>query len=265
MGVETVTSNDGTKIAYERQGSGPALIMVDGALCTHLTGSKPKLAGLLAPDFTVFSYDRRGRGESGDTSPYAVEREIEDIGTLIDEAGGTAFLYGHSSGASLAMETAVALGGKARKLAMYEAPYNDDPDAQQAWQEYVRLLTQALAADRRGDAAALFMQYVGMPAEQVSMVRKSPFWPGVEAIAPTLAYDHPAIQGEFNSVPADLAARVQVPALVMCGGAGAPFMRETARVLSQAMTSAEFRVLDGQTHEVSPAVLAPVLAEFLAS
>lgn len=263
--MHTVSSPDGTKIAYDKQGAGPALIIVDGALCSRAGGSKPELVSLLAPHLTVYSYDRRGRGDSGDTSPYAVEREIEDIGTLIEEAGGTASLYGHSSGASLAMEAAVNLGRRVRKLAMYEAPYNDDPAAAQVWREYIRQLTEALAADRPGDAVALFMKHVGMPAEQVDGMRRAPFWAGLEAIAPTLAYDHTAILGEDASVPAERAARVGVPALVMSGGASYPFMHETAKALSQAMPHAELRTLEGQTHEVAPAVLAPVLAEFLGS
>ena len=262
--MDTVNSADGTKIAYDKQGSGPALILVDGALCSRSTGSKAKLVGLLAPHFTVYSYDRRGRGDSGDTSPYAVQREVEDIGTLIEQAGGTACLYGHSSGGCLALEAAVELGGKVRKLAMYEVPYNDDPGARPAWQEYLRQLTEALEAGRRGDAAALFMRYVGVPPQHIDGIRRSPFWAGVEAIAPTLAYDHSAIMGEDASVPASRAARVRVPALAMYGTASPAFMHDTARTLSRAMPAAELRALDGQKHEVNPAVLAPVLAQFLA-
>jgi pimeloyl-ACP methyl ester carboxylesterase len=263
--MDTVISQDGTKIAYDKQGEGPALILVDGALCTRSTGSKPKLVSLLAPHFTVYSYDRRGRGDSGDSSPYAVEQEIEDIGALIDEAGGTAYLYGHSSGGSLALEAAVKIGGKVSKLAVYEAPYNDDPQAQRAWGEYIEQLTEALAANRRGDAVALFMKYVGVPAEQVDGMRGTPFWPNLEAIAPTLAYDHTAILGQDASVPTQRAARVLVPALVMNGGASYPFMYDTARALSRAMPHAELRTLEGQTHEVNPETLAPVLVEFFAS
>jgi pimeloyl-ACP methyl ester carboxylesterase len=234
-------------------------------MCSRSDGSKPELVNLLAPHFSVYNYDRRGRGDSGDTQPYAVEREIEDIETLIDEAGGTAYLYGHSSGASLALEATLRLGNKVRKLAMYEAPYNDDPEARRAWREYTENLTEALAANRRGDAVALFMKYVGMPADQIDGMRQAPFWPGLEAIAPTLAYDHAAILGKDVSVPIERAARVPVPALVMNGGASYPFMYETARALSQVMPNAKLRTLEGQTHDVSPGVLAPVLVEFLAS
>ena len=263
--MNTVNSADGTRIAYDRQGEGSALIVVDGALCARLSGSKPELVGLLASRFTVYSYDRRGRGDSGDTQPYSVDREIEDIEALIDNAGGTAHLYGHSSGASLALDAADTLGGKVRKLAMYEAPYNDDPAAQQAWGEYVSQLTEALADHRRGDAVALFMRYVGMPAEQVDGMRKAPFWAGMEAIAPTLAYDHTAILGKEAAVPSERAARVLVPALVMHGSASPPFMADTAGALRRALPHATLHALEGQGHDVNPRALAPVLVEFFDS
>src|SRR5437764_5034886 len=225
--TSTVTSKDGTRIAYDTIGHGSAVILVAGALCSRSFWSGPELAKLLAPHFTVYNYDRRGRGDSGDTRPYAVAREIEDIEALIDEAGGSAYLYGHSSGAALAMEAALRLGNKVKKLAMYEAPYNDDAEAQRAWKEYIKQLTQALAADRRGDAVALFMKYVGTPDDQIEAMRHAPAWPMLEAIAPTLAYDHSAILGEDASVPTERAALVTAPTLVMTGGAGYPCMSET--------------------------------------
>src|SRR5260221_6469948 len=184
--MNTVTSKDGTKIAYDKIGRGPAVILVAGALCSRSFWSGPELAELLAPQFTVYSYDRRGRGDSGDTKPYAVEREIEDIDALIDEAGGSAFVYGHSSGACLAMDATVQLGDKVKKLAMYEAPYNDDPEAQKAWGEYLENLTEALASGRRGDAVALFMAYVGMPAAQIEGRRHAALSGAMSAIAPSL-------------------------------------------------------------------------------
>ena len=260
----TLSSRDGTPIGYDSQGEGPALIVVDGALTVHSSGSG-ELATLLAPHFTVYGFDRRGRGASGDTLPYAIDREIDDIEAVIDRAGGQAFLYGHSSGGPLAMRAAIRLGSKVSKLAMYEAPYNNDPGAQESWSEYLRQLKVALAEGRRGDAVALFMRFVGTPAEQVDGMRRAPFWPGMEAVAPTLAYDHAAILGEPWSVPADLAARCPVPALVMSGDAGLAFMPDAARVLSQAIPQGQLRILAGQTHEVKPDVLAPVLVEFFTS
>jgi pimeloyl-ACP methyl ester carboxylesterase len=210
----------------------------------------------------VYNYDRRGRGDSGDTKPYVVVREVEDIEALIDEAGGSAYLYGHSSGAALALEAAVSLGEKVKKLALYEAPYNDEREAKLAWGAYIHHLTEALAADHRDDAVALFMQYVGMPAEQIEAMRQAPAWPLLEAIAPTLAYDHSAILGKDGSVPIKRAAHVLVPTLVMNGSASYPFMYETARALSKAMPHAQLRTLEGQDHGPADDVLAPALKEF---
>jgi pimeloyl-ACP methyl ester carboxylesterase len=258
--VKTVNSKDDTPIAFDQSGQGPALILVTGAFTTRADWSS--LAASLAPHFSVFNYDRRGRGESGDTMPYAVEREIEDIDALITVAGGPAFLYAHSSGAALAMEAAIKLGDKVKKLAMYEAPYDDEPEAQRTWGAYIQQLTEALAAGRRGDAVALFMQYVGTPAEQIQAMRQTPAWPALEAIAPTLAYDHTYIIGKDRSVPVERAAQVRVPTLVMNGSASLPFMYETARMLSNAIPHAEHLTLEGQTHGPAIDVLVPVLTEF---
>ena len=263
--MTTLSSHDRTRIAFDKRGKGPALILVDGALTVHSSGSGSELARLLAPHFTVYGFDRRGRGKSGDTLPYAVDREIDDIEALIERAGGPAFLYGHSSGGPLAMRAAIRLGGKVSKIAMYEPPYNNDPGAQQSWSRYLGQLKQALAEGRQGDAVALFMRLAGTPADQVARLRRAPSWPGTEAVAPTLAYDHAAILGEPWSVPTDLAARVAMPALVMAGDAGLPFMPVAARALSQAMPRGRLRMLEGQTHDVNPGVLAPVLAEFFSS
>jgi len=259
--AHTLSSRDGTPIGYDSRGEGPALILVDGALTVHSSGSG-ELATLLAPHFTVYGFDRRGRGESGDTLPYAVDKEIDDIEALIGRAGAPAFLYGHSSGGPLAMRAAIRLGSKVSKLAMYEPPYNNDPGAQESWSRYLSQLAEALAEGRRGDAVALFLRFVGTPAERVEGMRGATSWPAMEAVAPTLAYDHAAILGEPWSVPAALAARVGVPALVMSGDAGLPFMPDAARVLSEAIPQGRLRMLAGQTHEVKPDVLAPVLVEF---
>jgi pimeloyl-ACP methyl ester carboxylesterase len=209
----------------------------------------------------VFHYDRRGRGESTDTQPYTVEREIEDIEALITEAGGSAFVFGISSGAALALEAAIKLGEKVKKLAMYEAPYNDDEAARLAWKAYRKQLAEVLAQGRRGDALALFMLLVGMPADHLDSARQHPLWPMWEAGASTLAYDAAAM-GEDASVPTEKAAHVAVPTLVMDGSASFPFMHVTATALANAIPNAEHRTLQGQTHEVAVSVLAPVLVEF---
>ena len=261
--MRTIISKDGTTIAFDQSGQGPAIILVDGALQYRAfdQGMAP-LADLLARHFTVFHYDRRGRGDSTDTQPYAVAREIEDIEALIDEAGGSAFLFGISSGAALAFEAALALGDKIKKLAMYEAPYNDDANARKAWKEYRRQLKEVAAEGRGGDAVALFMMLLGMPADQVPEMRQHPMWPMFEAVAPTLAYDAAAL-GEDASVPIKRAASIAVPALSMDGGATEwPFMHITAVALAKAIPHAQHRTLEGQTHEVASEALAPVLIEF---
>ncbi len=260
--MKKVISKDGTIIAFDQMGKGPALILVGGALEQRAMDSETaQLAPLLAEHFTVLHYDRRGRGESTDMQPYAVEREIEDIDALITEAGGSAFVFGISSGAALAMEAAIRLGEKVNKLAMYEAPYNSDEAARLAWRDYRTKLADVLAQGRRGDALALFMLLVGMPADHLDSVRQHPMWPMWEAVAPSLAYDAAAM-GEDASVPTEKAASVAVPTLVMDGSASYPFMHTTALALANAMPHAQHRTLEGQTHEVAPQVLAPLLVEF---
>lgn len=261
--MPTVTSKDGTTIAFETSGTGPALVLVDGSLVYRAFDQEgPKLATLLSEHFTVYRYDRRGRGESKDTQPYAVIGEIEDIEALIDAAGGEAFLCGFSSGASLALEATIVLSGKVTKLALYELPVNDDEKAQQAWRNYTKNLEAALAEGRNGDAIALFMMLTGAPEEQVEGMRGTPMWQTFEAVAPTLAYDHIAILGEAAAVPTEQAARVTVPTLVMNGSSSFPFMHRSALALADAIPSAQHRVLEGQTHEVKAEALAPVLVEF---
>ena len=261
--MSKIISKDGTEIAYEKTGKGPALILVDGALCYRSFGPMPGLAKLLAPYFSVTTYDRRGRGESSNSRPYALEREVEDLQALIKEAGGSAFVYGISSGACLALETAIRLGKQVSKLAMYEAPYDSGDGAGQAWKEYRHKLDEFLSAGRRGDAVALFMQFVGTPAEQVQGMRQAPVWPMFEAVAPTLAYDA-AVMGEDRSAPLNRAAVVKASALVM-NGTGRPFMLDTATALARAIPKARQRTLEGQPHDVNLEVLAPVLVEFFNS
>jgi pimeloyl-ACP methyl ester carboxylesterase len=264
--MSKVSSKDGTQIAYDKIGNGPALILVDSALCYRSFGPMTRLAELLAPHFTVYTYDRRGRGESTNSKPYTVDREVEDIQALIQEAGGSAFLYGNSSGGCLALEAAIKLGAKTGKLAAFEPPYNSDKTALNQWREYRKRLAELLAEGRRGDAVALFMRYVGTPADQIDGMRSAPMWPMFEAVAPTLAYDAAAM-GNDGSVPLERAARVAVPALILDGGANLkymPFMHETAAALAKVIPHGQQRTLEGQTHDVNLEVLAPILTEFYA-
>ena len=251
--MDTVISADGTAIAFTRTGSGPALVLVDGALCYRAFGPLTALADRLAAHFTVYTYDRRGRGASGDTAPYAVAREIEDLEALIAHAGGSAYGYGISSGAALAIRAAAA-GLPWRRLALYEPAFTGPK------QEYSRELAELLAAGRRGDAVALFMTAVGMPAQAIAGLRGAPAWPVFEAVAPALAYDD-AVLGD-GTVPRDEAAIVKVPTILIDGGASPPALRDATAAVADAIPQAQRRTLDGQTHDVSADALAPVLIDF---
>ncbi len=265
--MPTVTSRDGTTIAFDQSGSGPALILVPGMFEQRADASTDtaQLAAYapLAERFTVYHYDRRGRGGSTDTLPYAVQREIEDIEALIEHAGGAVYLSGISSGAALALEAALALGGKVLKLALYEPPYNDDPDARAGWVQFRQQVDQALAQGRHADAVGLFMMLLGVPAEGLAEMQQYPMWALWEGIAPTIAYDAAALGAEA-AVPADRAAALAVPTLVLTGSDTFPFMPVSADTLASAIPNAQRRTLQGQTHEVKPDALAPLLVEFFA-
>jgi pimeloyl-ACP methyl ester carboxylesterase len=263
--VDKVTSRDGTPIAFDRLGDGPPVIVVCGAMCDRAL-MRPT-AEELAKHFTVFNYDRRGRGDSGDTAPYAVEREIEDIGALINEAGETASVYGHSSGAGLVLHAA-AHGLPIAKIVLHDPPYASDSDeeARRISREYGENLKAVLSEDRRGDAVELFMTMVGMPQEMIEGMRHTPRWAELEAIAPTLAYDS-EVMGDISrdgTIPVDQASRVTVPAFVLTGGADYPWMTDVGRRLADVMPNGQHRVLEGQEHAVPPEVLVPVLDEVFA-
>lgn len=266
--MKTVRSKDGTTIAFDQSGNGPALILVGGTFEQRAWESETaKLATLplLSQHFSVYHYDRRGRGDSTDTLPFDLQREIEDIEALIDEAGGSAYVFGISSGAALALEAALALPTKVKKIAMYEPPYNSDKAARQAWKDYRKQLKEVLAEGRNGDAVGLFMTLLGMPADHLEGMRQDPLWPMWEAIGHTLAYDAAAL-GDEGDVPLERAAHLTMPALVIDGGATEwPFMHTTALALAKAMPRAQHRTLEGQTHEVSAEALAPALIEFFES
>jgi len=260
--MKVVESRDGTQIAFEKTGAGPALIVVGGAL-SERSGSA-ELSQLLGKDLTVYSYDRRGRGDSTDTTPYSVTREIEDIDALTDMAGGSAYVYGKSSGACLALRATSVLGKKVTKLALYEPPFSEAPGAVEEWTAFRAKLDALLAADRRADAIALFMRFVGAPEQVVAKIKASPAWPGMLAMAPTLAYDN-AVIGDDRSVPVGIAAKVRAPTLVMDGSASLgpmPFMRPTADKLAKVIPDARRQVVEGQAHDVNPKVLAPLLLKF---
>jgi pimeloyl-ACP methyl ester carboxylesterase len=255
--METTRSFDGTSIAFDREGDGPPLIVVVGAFCDRSTSIG--LAGLLAPHFTVLRYDRRGRGSSGDTAPYAVGREIEDLEAMMAAAGGSAFVFGHSSGAVLALEAVIG-GLPATKLAVYEPPYilegtRGRPD------RLAERVSELLVADRPSDAAELFLlEGPETPPEVVTMMKRAPLWSRFEESAHTLPNEL-AVVGD-QRVPADRLGGVGISTLVL-GGADSPaWAREAVEVVAGSIPGSQYRVLDGQTHNAADDVLAPVLASF---
>jgi hypothetical protein len=255
--MENVSSRDGTTIAVDRMGDGPPVILVCGGSTDRMANAP--LAALLAPHLTVFNYDRRGRGDSGDTAPYAVEREVEDIDAVIAAAGGSASLYGTSSGAALALEAA-ASGLPITKLALWEPPFILD-ESRRPPTDTATTYNELVSAGRRGDAVEFFMaKVVGMPPEFVAGARTQPWWPAQEALAHTLAYDA-TIMGDY-SLPTERVAAVTAPTLVMDGGASFAGMGETAQALADTLPVGQRRTLKGQSHDVDAAVLAPTLIEF---
>jgi pimeloyl-ACP methyl ester carboxylesterase len=258
--MNQVTSKDGTTIAFERSGSGPALILVDGALCSRTFGPSPKLAPLLASHFTVYAYDRRGRGESSDTGPYSPDRELEDLASLIGAAGGQALLLGLSSGGALALHAA-ASGLPASGVLAYEPPYVNE-DSQLDGSRHVEELERLLAAGKRGGAVKYFMRdMVGAPAPMVAMMRLMPWiWRKLEAVAHTLPYDA-SVMSAFR-IPRDRFGSIRVPAMVMNGSNTDNRLRRAARATAEVIPAAQHRELAEQTHAVKPEVLAPAAVEF---
>lgn len=250
-------SADGTGIAFDRLGDGPPVILVSGASCAR--GIHAQLAELLAAGFAVFNYDRRGRGDSGDTQPYAVEREIEDIAAMISAAGGAAAVFGNSSGAVLALRAAAA-GLPITRLALWEPPFMTGPGAARRAREYRSQLTALLGAGRHGDAMALFLTTVGLPPDMIAGMHRSPMWPGMEAIAPTLAYDA-AVMGD-STLPPGLASSVTIPTVILTGGSSGTWAHDAASALISVLPNARHRTLDGQDHNVAWPVLAPELTAF---
>jgi len=259
--VTTVLSKDGTPIAFERTGKGPALIVIDGALCSRAFGPTAKLAPLLADHYTVYRYDRRGRGESGDTAPYASAREVEDVAALMDHAGGSASLLGLSSGGALALECAVARLG-VQKVIAYEPPYVDD-DGTRGGARHEMELRRLVDAGQRGDAVTYFMRdMVGAPAFMTVVMKLMPWiWSKLRAVAHTLPYDA-AVMTAFR-VPRMRFGSIARPVLVLNGTKTDPRLKAAARVIADIVPGAQHRELAGQTHNVSPAALAPAVREFL--
>ncbi|MFB4307775.1 alpha/beta fold hydrolase [Actinomadura sp. GTD37] len=263
----TATSADGTVLAYSAWGEGEPIIIIDGATAHRAaTPENAATAELLAGEFHVVNYDRRGRGESGDTAPYAVEREIEDLTAVIEQAGGggPATVFGWSSGGHLALNAAQA-GAPVARLALFEPPVIADGSHPPLPPDYVERLDAAVAAGRPGDAVELFLTAVaGLPGDAVREMRGSDFWPALEAVAPTIAYDGRNVGDTMSGRPlrGDLWDKVGVPVLVLHGQDTWPHLAAGAKALAEHLPTAGLKAVPGENHSTTPAVLAPVLGAF---
>jgi pimeloyl-ACP methyl ester carboxylesterase len=265
--MSTVTSKDGTRISYTATGNGPAIILVSGATSyPALDPTLPVLADLLKDEFTFVTFDRRGRGESGDTKPYAIDREIEDIEAVIDAVGGKAALYGQSSGAVLSLIAAGQLPTVTHVLA-YEPPYSLPGAGYQVPADYIATLERFNAAGDRSAAAAYFIKTVGASDADIEGMKQSPFWPVMEAVAPTIVYDGYAMTKDRKGaeIPSHLWARSKAKILVVDGGASFPGMPEAADAVAAATPGANRKTLGDQGHGPSPESIAPILKAFVAS
>lgn len=263
MTSERATSKDGTPIVFDRSGEGPPIVLVGGALADRAAAAE--LAARLAPRLTTIAFDRRGRGDSGDTLPYAVERELEDIEALILAAGAPAFVLGHSSGAVLALDSARTHPELITKLALYEPPFVVDDSRSLLPADYVTHLEDLVSRGRRGDAVGFFLTTgVGVPPDVVAGMRRQPFWSSLEANAHTLAYDGTIMGDTMGGSPAPLRrwASVDVPTLVMNGGASPDWQRRAVEALVQVLPDARHVTLEGQGHGPDSDVLAPALVDF---
>lgn len=262
--MSTVVSKDGTRIGSDVTGDGPPLILVDGALCYRKSGPNGDLAAELASRFTVYTYDRRGRGESTDTQPYDVQREVEDIAALIEAAGGSALLYGISSGAALALEAARA-GLPIERLALYEASFVVDDTRKLAADDYADRIDRLVAADQGSDVVKTFMREgVGLPAILVALMRLMPAWKTMTSLAHTVPYDTALTfdKQRGKALPAEQWSGLAMPVLVVAGSKSPTWMRNAMHALAEAVPGARHHTLPGQTHLVKAAALAPVLADF---
>ena len=263
--VEKVISKDGTPIAVDRLGSGPALILVDGAMCSRSFGPMPPLAKELASICTVYHYDRRGRGASGNGDAYDVQREIEDLDAVLQYAGGQAMVFGISSGAALAGEAVRQLRG-IRRLAVFEAPYVIDHTHAPLPPTFIAETRALVVSGDRSGAVKKFMRYVGTPSLMVVVMSLLPFWKKLTAIAHTLSNDLEIIAPHHQAQPFPDGkwSMVTIPVLVMAGGKSPAYMQNAMKAWANAFPNAVHQTLPGQTHMVKQEVLAPALINFFA-
>ncbi len=258
--MHTITSADGTRIAYDVYGAGEPIILVEGAFCGRHFGPTAKLAAELGKHFRVYHYDRRARGDSGASTDYAIERELEDLSALIAEAGGSASLVGFSSGACLAIEAAAA-GLPVKRLAFYEPPYMVGPKARKVPENFEGEVQQLVADGKYGDAVAYFMtKLIGMPSIFLIPMKFSKMWKEITPQAPSLPFDMEAVNG-FEP-PIERMRGITVPTLAIHGTKTFPVLVDSTTLCAQAVPGAGHAILPGQSHEVKAEAIAPELVRF---
>ena len=258
--MKTTRSKDGTILAYDILGAGPPLIYIAGATCFRSYAPIREDAEAFAAEFTVYNYDRRGRGDSGDTPPYAIAREVEDIGAMIDAAGGKAHLYGHSSGAVLALEAALRFGDKVERAVIYDPSYVHDEAERLSYAELSRTVHALLDGGKRAKALRTFLTGIGMPRVFAWLMPLFPGWKTMRALAPTLAYD---ITLTKDLPPVERATSLTVPVQIVVGEKSPASIHHVADQLARAIPGASLERLAGQDHMVSAKALLPILSRFL--
>ena len=266
--MATVTSKDGTKIAYSKLGHGPALLLVDGALCYRDFGPAKGMVDVLKDQFTVYIYDRRGRGESGDTSPYSLQKEIDDIAAIIDVVREPVYLFGQSSGGVLAIEAANALGAnKVKRVAVYEAPLFVDGSREPLPTNFIKTLQSNIHSGKNGAAVKQFMQLVGTPGFFIAIMPLLPMWQKLKQVAPTLIYDFEFMKDkqQGTALNAQEWSNATMPTLAMAGGKSPRWMKAAAKQVATVLPNASFHEVPGQNHMVKATELAPLLEAFFIS
>ncbi|MFD6453499.1 alpha/beta fold hydrolase [Nocardia sp. NPDC055165] len=260
--MRIATSKDGTELAYDVSGDGPALVYITGATCFRRFRPIAGDVRVFATRFTVYNYDRRGRGDSGDLQPYAIEREVDDIEAMVDAAGGRAILYGHSSGAALALEAAVRMPDKIDRVVIYDAPYVHDETERASYAELAATVRALLDQAKNARALKAFLRGIGMPGAFVALLPLFPGWTTMKALAPTLMYD---IAITETLPPVQRFEEIRVPVKVVVGEKNPTGMHQVSRELAAAIPQASHRVLAGQDHMVSAKALLPILTDSVAN
>ena len=257
-------SPDGSRIAWDRRGRGPAVVQVDGALYHRAMDAGTGTAGELADEFTAYRFDRRGRGDSTENGPYALEREIEDLAAVVDAAGGSAHVVGVSSGGALALRAAAA-GVPMESLVLYELPFNVDGSGRPIPADFADRVLEVLRRGERVTAVEMFMDLVGMPSSVLDEIRGTAKWEQWVQLAGTIPHDVYCVQpfARGDPLPPGVFDTATVPTLVLVGGHCPASMETAARALADVLPQGRHEVLTGEQHTVGPVALAAAFRAFV--